>query len=207
MKLALAFVLAAAACGGSKPAPTPPPAPEPVAAPEPAPEPAPPPAPEPPPPATPVGWFASADYSVAFVEGGAATVELRGKKPGKAKMGTWDVEAKTLTVDKKATPFVLDGDNLTVTVGGKEYKLVRQPATFVGTYANDNGSIQLNEDGTCVHGVGGIPAKCTYKLENGKLAVTYDKETKKKAVTWLVWFDQGGKVLNTPKEQFTSTAQ
>lgn len=212
MKLAIALVLAVAACGGSsKPATTPEPAP----APEPAPVEAPPPEPEPaaevapaPPEPTFPGWYASADAVVALTDDGKATVEGRGKKVVKAKKGTYDKEAGTLTIDKKATPLKLDGESLVVTVGGTEHTLARQPDSFDGvTFANDNGSIQLNADGTCVHGSGGLPSMCTYKLADGKLALTYPKEPKKKAVSWAVWFEPGGKVLHTPKETFTSTTE
>jgi hypothetical protein len=221
MKFSFALLLAAAACGGSPkstatPAPEPAPAEpaaaapaEPVAA-APAAEPAPAaaPAPEPAPapaPASLAGWYASADFSVALVDGGEATIEKRGKKPAKAKKATWDGAANTLTVDKKATPIKLDGDALVVTLGGAEQKLPRQPTTFSGTtFANDKGSIQLNADGTCTHGQAGMPAMCTYKLEDGKLAIKY-KEAKKKPVTWAVWFESGGKVLHTPKDTFTAT--
>lgn len=227
MKIAIALVLAAAACGGSKKSstkPTPPsaaqptkaapvastePATGPVTSPTPAPDTAavttPEPAPAPPPPSF-TGWYASANYSVALSDGGTATVETRGKKASKAKKGTWDESANTLTVDKKATPIKLEGDELIVTVGGAEQKLARQPVTFNGTtFANEKGSIQLNADGTCVHGQAGKPAMCTYKLENGKLAISYQPEAKKKAVSWVVWFEPGGKVMRTPKETFTAT--
>lgn len=220
MKQALALVLVLAACGGSSksntaPTPPPAPAPEPVAAapepvaPPPAAEPepasAPEPAPPPPPPSL-VGWYASGDFSVVLDEGGAATVEKRGKKPAKPKKAAWDGETNTLTVDKKASAIKLEGDVLVATLGGAEHKLARQPVAFDGmTFANDKGSIQLNADGTCVHGKAGAPAMCTYKLEGGKLAITYAKEAKKKPVSWIVWFEPGGKVLHTPKETFTAT--
>jgi hypothetical protein len=222
MKLALALVLAAAACGGSSKStnkPTPPrqapkaaapvaaaqPAPAPVAQIEPpAAAPDPEPAPPPPPPSF-TGWYASEGYSVALVDGGTATVETRGKKVSKKK-ASWDSAANTLTVDKKANPIRLDGNDLIVTIAGTEQKLPRQPSSFDGkTFANDKGSIQLNGDGTCVHGQKGIPAMCTYKLDGGKLAITYAKEAKKKPVSWVVWFESDGKVLHTPKETFTAT--
>jgi hypothetical protein len=84
--------------------------------------------------------------------------------------------------------------------------LPRQPSKFAGTtFANDNGSLQLNEDGTCLHGKGGIPTKCTYALADGKLKLTYPDEPKRKPVTWAVWFDDTNKVLHAPKETFTAT--
>ena len=183
MKHALALVLVVTACGGSsKPTPTPPPPP------------------------SLAGWYASAEFSVVLDEGGTATVEKRGKKPAKVKKAAWDGAANTLTVDKKANPIKLEGDVLVATLGGAEQKLVRQPAAFDGkTFANDKGSLQLNADGTCVHGQAGMPAMCTYKLDGGKLAITYAKEAKKKPVSWIVWFEPGGKVLHTPKETFTAT--
>lgn len=222
MKLALALVLAAAACGGSSKStnkPTPPSAPRPAApvasaepattpappAEPPAPAPAPEPAPPPPPPPSFTGWYATEGYSVAIVDGGTATVETRGKKVSKKK-ATWDSTENTLTVDKKTNPIKLEGELLVVTIGGAEQKLPRQPTSFEGkTFANDKGSIQLNADGSCVHGQKGIPAMCTYKLDGGKLAITYTKETKKKPVSWVVWFESDGKVLRTPKETFTAT--
>lgn len=214
MKIVLALLLATAACGGSsKPAttPQPEPAPEPTAAatpeptPAPAPAPEPPPAPEPaPPPAPPSfgGWWASADASVLLADDGKATIENKKKKA--TKKGTWDAAAATLTVDKKATPLKLDGEQLVVSVGGAEQKLWRQPTTFDTTFSNDGGSLQLKADGTCIHGVAGMPANCTYKLEGGKLAITYAKEAKKKPVTWVVWFENNGKVLHTPKDTFNA---
>jgi hypothetical protein len=221
MKLALVAVLfAAAACGGSKPAPTTPtadPAPAPrsepmqtdattapaalVAAEKPA-EPAPPP---PPPPSLP-GWYASADASVELKDDGTALVEARGKKAGKAAKGKWDSAANTLTIAGKTTPVKLDGDSLVVTVGGAETTLPRQPTTFDGTtFADDNGSLQLNADGTCLQGKGGIPEKCTYKLAGGKLALVF-KGAPKLSATWPIYFDAGGKVMHTPKQTLTSTA-
>ncbi|MDX2093480.1 MAG: hypothetical protein SFX73_36890 [Kofleriaceae bacterium] len=231
MKLALAIVLAAAACGGPskstnkpkaprtamRPAATAPvastePAARPAAKPAmPAPAPAPAPAapaPEPaPPPAPPQlsGWYAAEGYSVALVDGGTATVEMRGKKISKKK-ATWDDAASTITFDKKTNQMKVEGDYLYVTIGGTEQRLTRQPTSFDGkTFANEKGSIQLNADGSCVHGQAGKPAMCTYKLENGKLAIKYSKETKKKPVSWVVWFESDGKVLRTPKETFTAT--
>ena len=49
------------------------------------------------------------------------------------------------------------------------------------------------------------PGATPIKLDGGKLAITYAKEAKRKPVTWVVWFDNGGKTLNTPKEKLTAT--
>jgi hypothetical protein len=203
MKTLTTLLIALAACGGSpKPAP-PPPAPAPVAAVEPPPaakEPEPPPAP--PPPSLP-GWYADADLSVTLADDGAAIV----MKKGKATKGTWDATASTLTLKgAKATPVKLDGSALVVAIGGAEKTLPRQPTKFAGTnFANEKGSLQLNEDGTCIHGQGGIPAMCTYALVEGKLTLTYTNEPKKKPAAWVVWFDDTNKIMHTPKETFTAT--
>jgi len=211
MKLLLAFVLAAAACGSSKPAPK-----APVAAAPPAPAPEPEPEPEPPPAPKLDGWYASAEYSVALNNDGTAVVETRAKpKKGKVKAtkakteaGTWDSAASTLTVGAEPAPVSLEGETLVVTIGGTEQRLARQPITFEDTtFTNAKGSLQLKADGTCVHGKAGQPTPCAYKLEGGKLAISYPEAPKKKPVTWVVWFDEGGKVLHTPTETFTASAE
>lgn len=185
------------------------PAPEPAAAPEPAPaQEAPAPEPPPPPPSL-AGSYASAEHSVALLKAGEASVVTKptgkAKKAPKPQTGTWDEAAGTITLKGKAAPIKLDGDMLVISIDGAERKLHRQPTSFHGQgFANDNGSIQLNADGTCVHGKAGIPELCTYKLEGGVLTITYKHEPKK-TLTWPVWFENGGKLLHTPTETFTST--
>lgn len=196
-------MLVLAACGGSpkKAPPPPPPAAAPVAAAEP-PAPSPPPEPTPPPPSLP-GWYATADATVVLGEDGAASIIQKGK----AKKGKWDAAASTLTLaGGKPTPVKLEGTALVVAIGGKDVTLPRQPSKFTGTtFANEGGSIQLNEDLTCVHGKAGTPAMCTYVLADGKLTITYKDEPKKKPVVWNVWFDETNKVMHAGKDTFTAT--
>lgn len=212
MKKIAALVIALTACGGSAepPASPPPPvsAPPPVAAePPPAVAAEPPPAakaPEPapePPPSLP-GWYANADVSVTLADDGSATI----LKKGKATKGKWDATASTLTLNGgKPTPIKLAGHALVVAIDGGDKTLPRQPSKFTGTtFANDDGSLMLNEDGTCLQGKGGIPSKCTYSLAEGKLTLKYVDDPKK-PVTWVVWFDETNKVMHTPKETFTAT--
>lgn len=220
MKSMLALVLATAACGGSsKPAAEPmppPPMPEPVAAAEPPPveapatapvaEPAPPPVVAPAP--TLPGWYADANWSVAINDDGTAAIENK-KKKAKAVKGTWDAAAGTLTIAKKATPIKLDGTKLVFTFAGAEHTVPRQPLSFDGTTfgwktnEKDFGSLQLNPDNTCIHGTAGTPKMCTYKLASGQLVITYNDKPDK-PLTWVIWFDENGKVMHTPKLTLTA---
>ncbi|CAN5866645.1 hypothetical protein BH11MYX2_BH11MYX2_34080 [soil metagenome] len=201
----IALLVLAAACGGSKK-----PAPKHVAKVE-----APPPEPvkeEPPPPPAPpslIGWYADAEYSVVLADDGTATIENRKKK--KSVTGTWDGTVNTLTIGDNSSPIKLEDEKLTFSVAKGDKTLARQPAGFKGENyeykksEKDFGSLKLNEDGTCVHGTKGIPAPCTYKLEKGTLVVT-DNDKPKKPTSWIVWFEDGGKVMHTPKLDYTVTA-
>jgi hypothetical protein len=217
MKKLATLVLALAACGGSaEPANSPPtPAPEPAAAApaaasaapvasEPAPAPKEKePEPAPPPPPSLAGWYANAHISVVLADDGSATLV----KKGKATKGKWDATASTLMLKgEKSTPIKLADRALVVAIDGADKTLPRQPSKFTGTtFANDNGSLQLNEDGTCIHGHGGIPEKCTYALVDGELTIKYPDNPKKKPAAWHVWFDETNKIMHTPKETLTAT--
>ncbi|HEY4058130.1 MAG TPA: hypothetical protein VGM39_16060 [Kofleriaceae bacterium] len=198
------LVVSAAACGGSKK-----PVEKPVAKVE-----APPPEPvkeEPPPPPPPPqlpGWYADAEYTVVLADDGSATIQNKKKK--KSVTGTWDGTVNTMTIGDKSSPIKLEDEKLTFTTAAGDKTLARQPAGFKGENyeykksEKDFGSLQLNEDGSCVHGTKGIPAPCKYTLDKGTLTVTDDDKPKKPTV-WVVWFEDGGKTMHTPKLDYKIT--
>jgi hypothetical protein len=207
MKTFFALVVLTAACGGSPPPPAQPPAEPVAAAPAPPPEPTPAPEPPPPPPSY-VGWYADAEFAVFLNEDGTASVEHR-KKKAKPVKGTWNQETNTLTIANKESPLVLVGDALAFSFRGAQHTSPRQPSTFEGrTYKWEKdeshfGTLTLNADNTCLEGKNGQPSPCTYKLEGGKLVVTYNDKPKK-PVTSVVWFEDGGKVMITPTQKYTA---